>query len=240
LFVSKTTRVHKVQKYYFSENAETLRLDCESVSFDVPYGDCFKLVEKWIVTKTENGCRLQVFFASPFSKSVMLQALITSRTKSEFRTGVEMWVATAVSYIQPNAQGVSVLAPATLPDPSAPQASDHFSLLLSFSPSKLLAYLSVIFVIFGIFFVSFKISSLENNLATLTSTIAFQYSVGKNHPSDVHLEELAAYDTSISNFEFELQQSMSVLGCHQYVLDVLDGLKFQICQDERLKDLCKQ
>lgn len=46
----KSTRVVKKQFYYFFEKENVLVINTRAMSLDVPFGDAFEILERWIGT----------------------------------------------------------------------------------------------------------------------------------------------------------------------------------------------
>lgn len=99
MFVSKSTRIHRVQRYCYDESSGFV-LDAEIVSLDVPMGDSFKVLEKWEVKNSESDhfpeketkkCRLEVKVGVYFSRANFLKGVIASKSKSEIKASVEKW-----------------------------------------------------------------------------------------------------------------------------------------------------
>eukprot|EP00475_Leptophrys_vorax_P043293 TRINITY_DN8285_c0_g3_i2.p1 TRINITY_DN8285_c0_g3~~TRINITY_DN8285_c0_g3_i2.p1 ORF type:complete len:412 (-),score=94.30 TRINITY_DN8285_c0_g3_i2:92-1327(-) len=133
VFAPKQTRVHRVQRYKL--DSKRLIIDSETVSLDVPYGDSFRLAEKWeIISASEDekglstGCRLKVSFGILFSKSVysMMQRIITNLSTNESVEAVKGWHDNAMKFLstppQPNGSaGPQASARPTRPKQLTPQ-----------------------------------------------------------------------------------------------------------------------
>jgi hypothetical protein len=100
IFSPKQAQVHRVQRYKMDK--KRLLIDSETVTVDVPYGDSFRLIEKWDITNVKsenmneeesNRCKLEVYFGVIFSKSLfgMMKSAISSVSRKEYTENAKKW-----------------------------------------------------------------------------------------------------------------------------------------------------
>jgi hypothetical protein len=91
-----STRVLKVQKMKWEgENNNSMLLETVAVTPDVPFGDCFLLIDQWNVTDQPNtgGCKLKIQLTLKFIKSNWklrpIKSMLVSRAFGDNKKGFE-------------------------------------------------------------------------------------------------------------------------------------------------------
>jgi hypothetical protein len=193
LFSPKQAQVHRVQRYKI--DSKKLVIDSETVTVDVPYGDSFRLIEKWEVTNVKveekeepNRCKLEVQFGIIFSKSLfgMMKSVISSVSKKESVENSKKWTDFAIKSLDQSSSKHIQKEPSPRVDlqkdneiPNLTQkAKKHHSTSHSDSRANLiikkLKTVPFIYIILTLLFLlnftlSFKVTELQSNLFHLNN-----------------------------------------------------------------------
>ena len=98
-WVAKSTRIHKVQRYRYMD-ANTLLIDVDTLSMDVPYGTSFHTVDKIEVNtlyseKGDKHCEVVFSSGVRFVKSIRtpgVKSIIRSHSRAETQKCYESWL----------------------------------------------------------------------------------------------------------------------------------------------------
>ncbi|KAF0699511.1 Aste57867_9933 [Aphanomyces stellatus] len=86
----------------FRVDDATYVIDTETRLQDIPYGDCFKVDDRFVLTKlSPTSCDLVIQLRVVFSKSTMWRGLIESRAKSECKQKSLDWIQLAKTSLTP-------------------------------------------------------------------------------------------------------------------------------------------
>jgi len=124
-----STRANKTQRWQTFAGVGSV-MDTVTVLEDIPYGDCFEVEERWVVTSTRGrggsggSVQLNITFEIKWLKSTMWKGTIESKTKSDMDAFFARAVATMADYLDKKGPATGAGAnPAEAPPSAAVAAS---------------------------------------------------------------------------------------------------------------------
>ncbi|ETW06018.1 hypothetical protein, variant 1 [Aphanomyces invadans] len=97
----KSSRVD-VKQCRYHVNDTTMHMDTTTKLADIPYGDCFKVDDRFVLTAlTPSSCELVLQLRVVFVKSTMWRSLIESRAKTECKQKSVEWIRLAKAAMSP-------------------------------------------------------------------------------------------------------------------------------------------
>ncbi|RHY30873.1 hypothetical protein DYB32_003952, partial [Aphanomyces invadans] len=93
-------RAQKQCRYHVNDT--TMHMDTTTKLADIPYGDCFKVDDRFVLTAlTPSSCELVIQLRVVFVKSTMWRSLIESRAKTECKQKSVEWIRLAKAAMSP-------------------------------------------------------------------------------------------------------------------------------------------
>jgi VAD1 Analog of StAR-related lipid transfer domain/GRAM domain len=91
--MAKNSRILEVQRHRFMRN-DVVLFDADVVSFDVPYGGTFHMIQKWEIRSHPDDtkqCTLTIDYGVRFTQSTFVKGIITSRSRDNTTEGMTQW-----------------------------------------------------------------------------------------------------------------------------------------------------